>query len=456
MKRDLVIVGGGPAGYHCALQCARQGLKPLLIEKEALGGTGLRWGCLPVKQLMDGIREIKSARHRERTGEISLAPLTKDESETLLAACVRRMKKNSRRMEETLKAAGVEMLYGDAQFKSPHALEMKVNTAEQTTKKTIEFQRLVLATGTAPSPPPGVIIDGRNVITHREAVNLTTPPASLVMLGGDVEGLEFASLFSEMGTKVIVLEMQSKMLAGFDPDLTQPLLKRLEANGVQLVTGARVEGVNLVPAGVEVVTDSGKAYEAELAMVAMTRRPVVPEGLENLGLALVEERLPVNDLCGTVVPHVHCIGDLNGRMEMAHAALQQGIFLAEFLAGGQEPVGQYEALPWVIFGLPQCGGAGAQEKDLVDKGIAYRKSLVHWHDTWRGFGQEGTQGCLKILVSAEDALLGIWLTGENIGEMAALAGVIVSQKFTLRQVKEQLWVHPSLTEALLQAVLQLI
>ena len=447
MKKDLVIVGGGPAGYHCALQCARLGLKPLLIEKEALGGTGLRWGCLPVKTLMDGVRQAKSGLLREPDGSLTAKPLTRETGESLLADCSNNMQENSRRMEQTLTEAGVEVMYGNLRLISDHALELA--------GETVEFNRLVLATGTEALPPQGVMPDGRRIITHREAVNLTTPPKDLVILGGDVEGLEFASLFSELGTRVTVLEMQPKMLAGFDDDLTAPLFHRLTSNGVILERSARVEAVHLTDTGVEVVTSKGNRYRSEKAMVAMARRPVVPEGLENTSLVLEQGRIPVNDQCATKLPHIYCIGDLNGRMEMAHTALQQGIFLADHLATGRDMVWDYGTLPWVIFGLPQCGGAGAQEKNLKEQGIPYRKSVVYWKDTWRGIGRQKAQGFLKILVSDEDILLGMWMTGENISEMAALAGVVVSQKTTLQQVKQQLWVHPTLSEALLQAVLQL-
>lgn len=447
MEKDLVIVGGGPAGYHCALQGARLGLKPLLIEKEALGGTGLRWGCLPVKTLMDGVRQAKSCLSRETDGSLSAKPLAREVVASLLAGCSSNMAENSRRMAQTLTEAGVEVRYGHLRLISDHALELE--------GETIEFRRLVLATGTEALPPQGVVPEGHRIITHREAVNLTKPPESVVILGGDVEGLEFASLFSELGTKVTVLEMQPEMLAGFDEDLTAPLFRRLKSNGVTLETSARVEGVNRTDTGVEVVTSRGIRYQAAKAMVAMARRPVVPEGLENTGLFLEKGRISVDDQCATKLPHVYCIGDLNGRMEMAHTALQQGIFLADHLATGQDMVWDYGTLPWVIFGLPQCGGAGAQENNLKEQGIPYRKSLVYWKDTWRGVGQQEAQGFLKVLVSDEGTLLGVWMTGENISEMAALAGVVVGRKTTLQQVKQQLWVHPTLSEALLQAVLQL-
>lgn len=447
MKRDLVIVGGGTAGYHCALQCGRLGLKPLLIEKDELGGTGLRWGCLPVKYLMDGMRNRKNKLPREENGCLSATSLTGEEADALLAEGSRAMVENSRRMEERLKEAGVELVYGNLRLMNGNTLEVK--------GETITFQRLVLATGTEAWPPQGVTPEGHRIITHREAVNLTKPPVSLVILGGDVEGLEFASLFSEMGTVVTVLEMLPHMLAGFDDDLTEPLFSRLKAKGVKLYTGARVEEVNTSETGVKVATSDGKTYMAEKAMVAMARRPVVPEGLEQAGLSLEKGRITVNDQCATVIPHIYCIGDLNGRMEMAHTALQQGIFLAEHLAKGKDMVWHYSAMPWAIFGLPQCGGAGAQEKNLKDQGISYRKSLVYWKDTWRGVGQQEAQGFLKLLVSDDDTILGIWVTGENIGEMAAMAGFVVEHKTTLEQVKQQLWVHPTLTEALLQAALQL-
>ena len=447
MQTDLLILGGGPAGYYCALQGARQGLKPILVEKDALGGTGLRWGCLPVKYMMDRIRAYKTKPGLWNGGITGNEPLTGTIASSILAGCRGTMADVSRRMEETLQAEGVTVLYGNPVFNSPH--QLKVGDRQ------IIFKKLVLATGTEASPPPGVVIDGYRIITHREAVNLQELPASLVILGGDVEGLEFASMFSEMGTRVTVLEMLPQMLAGMDDDLTMPLFKRLKANGVSLHGSAPVASVSASPSGAKVITADSRVFDADYALVAMARRPVLPDGFEKTGLNLINERIQMDDNCKTQMDHIYCIGDLNGRMEMAHAALQQGILLADHLAKGTPVSWSYGPLPRAMFTLPQNGGAGLQEKELQDQGTPYRKAVVRWADTWRGAGQADPEGFLKVLAGEDGTLLGIWMTGHEISEQIGLMGMLLEQGATVNDLKRQLFVHPTLSEALLQAVLQL-
>jgi dihydrolipoamide dehydrogenase len=270
-----------------------------------------------------------------------------------------------------------------------------------------------------------------------------------------VEGLEFASLFSEMGTRVTVLEMLPQMLAGMDDDLTRPLFKRLKANGVSLQGSSTVASVSASASGVKAVTVDGRVFDADFALIAMARRPVLPDGIEKTGLTLINERIQVDDNCKTQLDHIYCIGDLNGRMEMAHAALQQGILLADHLAKGTPVSWSYGPLPRAMFTLPQNGGAGMQEKELQDQGTPYRKAAVRWAETWRGAGQADPEGFLKVLAGIDGTLLGIWMVGSEISEQIGLMGMLLEQGATVNDLKRQLFVHPTLSEALLQAVLQL-
>ena len=447
MNTELVIIGGGPAGYHCALQCARQGLKPMLIEKESLGGTGLRWGCLPVKYMMDRIRAHKTRRGYWNGGIAGAELLGDGVAEAILADCRKTMAAVSDTMEQQLLDAGVTLLYGTPELTGPHQLELGEDT--------ITFQRLVLATGTEAHPPAGIEIDGKRIMSHREAVNLTEVPTSMLILGGDVEGLEFASLFSEMGTRVTVLEMQPHLLAGTDSDLTAPLFRRMEANGVALNAATQVAAVQPLDRGVEVQAVDGRLYEAELALVAMARRPVIPDGLETTGLTLEAGRLPVDDNCCTAVAHIYCIGDLNGRLEMAHTAIQQGVLLADYFTRNKAVTWRYAPLPRAMFTLPQNGGAGRQENQLQAAGIPYQKAQVRWADTWRGMGQAETEGFVKVLAHEDGTLLGIWMTGYEISEQVGLAGMLIEEGKTVDALKQELWVHPTLSEALHMALLQL-
>jgi dihydrolipoamide dehydrogenase len=447
MKKEMVILGGGAAGYSCALQAARQGAKPILVERDALGGTCFRWGCLPVKYMMDRIRAMKT-RHGYWNGGIEgKQSISREEASIILKDCRATMEAVSGRMAETLRLAGVEILMGEAELTGPDTLHIG--------DRKISFDRLVIATGTEAAAPANLVPDGKRLITHREAVLLETPPDTLIIIGGDVEGLEFASLFSELGTSVTVLEMLPSLLGGMDDDLTDPLFERLKLNGVNLVPGTRVASAEAMENGIRVTASDGRIYEAEYALVTMTRRPVVPKGLETTGMKLTTDRLTVDDHCCTAVSGIYCIGDLNGRMEMAHTAIQQGFLLADHLIKGSPVTWQYGPLPRAMFTLPQNGGAGYQEKELQAQGIRYRKSKVKWESTWRGAGQSSPDGFLKVLVGETGELLGIWLVGDEISEQVNLMGVLVGQGATIQSVKHQLWVHPTCSEALLQAVLEL-
>ena len=447
MKKELVILGGGAAGYSCALQAARHGAKPVLVEKDVLGGTCFRWGCLPVKYIMDRIRAVKT-RHGYWNGGIEgKQVIGREDASIILKDCRAAMEAVSERMAETLRSAGVEILMGEPELTGPDSLYVG--------ERQISFERLVLATGTEAAAPANLVPDGERLITHREAVLLETPPNTLIIIGGDVEGLEFASLFSELGTSVTVLEMVPRLLEGMDDDLTDPLFERLKMNGVKLITDTRVASAEVMENGIRVTASDGRVYEAEYALVTMTRRPAVPKGLETTGLELINDRLAVNDQCCTAVKGIYCIGDLNGRMEMAHTAMQQGFLLADHLIKGSPVTWEYGPLPRAMFTLPQNGGAGYQEKELQTQGIRYRKSKVRWESTWRGAGRSSPGGFLKVLAGEADELLGIWLVGDEISEQVNLMGLLVGQGATIQMVKQQLWVHPTCSEALLQAVLEL-
>ena len=447
MKTEVWILGGGSAGYTCALQCARKGLKTVLIENDTLGGTGLRWGCLPVKGLMDWIRLAKTATDPGHGGIAGQNALPPDLAASILSANRSAMETVSRRMAEDLLQAGVEVIIGSPSLRNLHQCRIM--------DRIIEFQYLVLATGTETMPLEGIIPDGCQILTHRNVVSLEVPPESLLILGGDVEGLEFASLFSEMGTRVTVLDMVPRFLEGLDEDLKEPLFQRLEKNGVICRPGTRIVRGETLAQGVRLTAADGTTYEGERVLLAMARRPVLPEGFDRLELALVRDRVPVDQNTCTRQPHIFCIGDLNGRMEMAHTAQQQGYFLADYLATGVDVAWDYGPLPRAMFTLPQNGGAGLLEKELQAAGTPYRTAKVHWADTWRGAGQADVEGFLKVLSGEDGTLLGVWMTGWEISEQIGLLGLAIQRRLTLDELKRQLWVHPTRSEALLQAILAL-
>ncbi|SFH68872.1 dihydrolipoamide dehydrogenase [Tindallia magadiensis] len=440
-EAKVLIIGGGTAGYACAMECGKHGLETILVEKEpALGGTGFRSGCLPVKFLLD---QLKLTRKVEMTGR----KLAVDEG-ALFQKCQQYMAETSQRMERKLKENGVQLLLGNGKFLDADTYQVDLPDDSHQ----IRAEKIVLATGTSPGYPEPIRPDGNKLLTHREAVMLNRIPESLLVLGGEVEGLEFASLFSELGSRVTVLEMMPTFLEGMDEDLKQPLFDRLLKNGVILKSGCKVAEAETLPEGVKVRTESGETYLGEKAIVAMSRKPNFPKGLQELGIEIKENRIFINRQCQTSLAHMYAIGDINGRMEMAHTAGQQGLFLGRHLALNQSIPWEYDALPRAMFTIPENAGAGKQEKELMAEKTSYRKGIAYWKDTWRGGVQPWSEGHIKVLVSDEGVLLGVWMTGLDIGEQVSFLGMMVQQKMKVSDIEKHLMVHPTLSEGILQAI----
>ncbi|SDY63854.1 dihydrolipoyl dehydrogenase family protein [Tindallia californiensis] len=440
-EAKVLIIGGGTAGYTCAMECSKQGLETILVEKESvLGGTGFRSGCLPVKFLLD---QLKLTRKVEMSGR-SLSV----DRDALFQKCQQYMEETSQRMEKNLKKNGVQLLWGNGKFLDANTYQVDhPNHSYQ-----IHAEKIVVATGTSPGYPEHIRPDEDKILTHREAVMLNKIPDSLLIIGGEVEGLEFASLFSELGSRVTVLEMMPAFLEGMDEDLKQPLFDRLLKNGVSLKSGCKVAEAEILPEGVKLRAESGEAYLGEKVIVAMSRKPNFPRGLQELEIEIKENRILTNKQCQTSLAPIYAIGDINGRMEMAHTAGQQGLFLGRHLAFNQSIPWEYEALPRAMFTIPENAGAGKQEKELIAEKTPYRKGMAYWKDTWRGGVQPWSQGHIKVLVDDGGILLGVWMTGLDIGEQVGFLGMMIQQKMKVSDIEKHLMVHPTLSEGILQAI----
>jgi len=443
LQTDIAILGGGPAGYYCALRCAANGLQTVLVEKEALGGTGFRSGCLPVKFILDQIRI-----HKLASGEppLSLASLPEAVSRDILKRGKVTADQVSQTMKVRLESAGVQVIEANPTVVSARQLNISGTP--------LHFKRLVLACGTTPKRPD-TDVHTDSIFTHREAVRLDSPPQSLVILGGDVEGLEFASLFSEMGTAVTVLEMLPSFLPGTDRDILHPLWKRLQANGASLHAGAWADNIETVNQSIRVTTNDGTVLHSQHILSTIGRQPALPDGWDTIGLTVNGGRLPVDDQCQTQVKGIYCIGDLNGRMEMAHTAIQQGTFLADSLAHGSSIPWDYQALPRAMFTLPQNAGAGSQEIDLDAAGVVYKKAVVPLADTWRGFNQTAPESYLKLLFAEDETLLGAWVVDYEVSELGNVLALMVESEMNRQQIRNHLWIHPTVAEAALEAALDI-
>jgi dihydrolipoamide dehydrogenase len=424
-----LVLGCGPAGWYCALEAAHAGFRTALAEKAEPGGTGFRWGCLPVKMGLDAMR-----RGRARLPSPA------------------RLREVERRLEEGLRAAGVTLLAGEASFLDAHTLSVG--------GRRVRAETAVIATGTRPAAPPGLAL-GPRVASHVELVRLGGAPRGeaclrrVAIVGADVEGVELACLLAGMGSRVYLLEQQAEILPGQDRDLAGPVQASLEGRGVRLRLGARVVSAAATARGAAVVLEDGERLAVQLVLVTGLRAPNLPPGLDRAGVAWEPDRIPVDERFRTNVPHIHAIGDVNGLCGMAHAAIQQGLLLPGILRGGPPAPAAYPSPPRAVFTVPELAGAGLQERELQARGLPYRSARVELSETWRGLSRGRPQGFLKVLVAPDGRLLGLWVSAEDASELAAPFGLLLERQATADEVRRSLFLHPTLAETLLEAVRRL-
>jgi len=438
---DVLVLGSGPAGFYCALNCARLGRKTILVERERFGGTGFRWGCLPVKMMLDRMRTGAAAEGGADKESIGSAA-------SVIGGTARRIQEVETRIRGRLKAAGVEVVQGEGRLADPNTFRLGENTISAT--------RIVIACGTEPAGWPGVSLDGETVLSHREVLGLSEIPEHLLILGGDVEGIEFACLFSRLGGRVTVIEQVRSILPGTDPELAEPIRRDLLDRGVSLKTGAEVQGCT-PDRGWAVSLGDGSQLRGDRLLVTGLRRPNFPEGLDRVGVEHDSQKIKVDSDLQTSCDTIYAVGDINGITGMAHAAIQQGLLAARRIAGlggSAGPTPTSPPYPRAIYTLPEIAGAGYQANELDADGIPYRRLLYRLGDTWRGFSKRIDEGFVKVLAGEDDRILGLWICGADASEQASLFGPLLAGGLTIDGLRDGLILHPTLGEAALEAILE--
>ncbi len=435
MHFDCLVLGSGPAGFYAALSCSKEGYSVALVEKSTWGGTGFRDGCLPVKTALDRMRLYEKSKALfhvdEKFCSLSLSDFFVNNE--------KKMRKVEGLLKEQLRRAGVHLFHGDGFFHSAKKYE--------TAGEIITSEAVIIATGTQPSAPEGIVMDTDFIISHREALKLDKIPDKMIIIGGNVEGIEFASLFSSLGVKVTVLEQDREILTGNDRDLLQPVFDTLKRNGVKLRTETRVLSAGSTGERAFVELKNGEKLCASIVLITGYRKPNLPEGLHNTGIVFDETAIPVNEKLETNVPGVFAVGDVNGIHGMAHTAIQQGMFIVDSMKGRKIPL-NYENLPRAMFTLPEVAGAGKQEWELLQKNIPYKTVSFQLADTWRGFSKDVQSGIIKLVFSPGDSLAGIWMSGENASEILSFSGLLLGKTVTKDDIFETLFIHPTLGEGI--------
>lgn len=449
MKFQVAIIGGGPAGYTAAEAAGKAGLSVVLFEKQSLGGVCLNEGCIPTKTLLYSAKTYDGARHAQKYA-ITVSDLGFD-----LPKIISRKQKVVRKLvlgvKGKLTAHGVSIITGEATVVDKHHV--------QCGEEVYECDNLLLCTGSDTFIPPIPGVEKVSYWTHRDALNNKEVPASLVIIGGGVIGMEFASFFNSLGVQVTVIEMMDEILGGMDKELSGLLRAEYAKRGIQFMLTTKVVSLemaadNQVQVNYESSEGVAGAVVAEKLLMSVGRRPVTQGfGLENLHLDKNERgNVVVNAQMQTSEPTVYACGDLTGFSLLAHTAVREAEVAVHHILGKDDAM-SYRSIPGVVYTNPEIAGVGETEESLQKKGIAYRVSKLPMAFSGRFVAEnEGVNGVCKLLLGEDDTVLGAHVLGNPASEIIVAAGMAVEMKLKAEDWQKIVFPHPTVGEIFKEAL----
>lgn len=438
-----------------AIRCAQLGMKTALIEKyNTLGGTCLNVGCIPSKALLDSSEHYHNALHRFAEHGIDV-PEMKVDFVQMIARKADVVKQNVEGIQYLMNKNNIDVYTGWGSFESANTVRIKSEEKEET----IEAKNVIIATGSKPSSLPFIEIDKERIITSTEALSLDEIPKHLVIIGGGVIGLELGSVYARLGAKVSVVEYLDTIIPAFDRAMGKELMKSLKKLGVDFYMKHSVFEVSREGDQVTVMARDSKGEEVavtgDYCLVSVGRRAYTDGlGLENIGLGTDERgRVDVNDHLQTSVPGVYAIGDVVRGAMLAHKAEEEGVFVAEVIAG-QKPHINYNLIPNVVYTWPEVASVGQTEEELKKAGIAYKSGKFPFKASGRARASMDTDGLVKVLAHADtDEILGVHMIGPRTADMIAEAVVAMEYRASAEDIARMSHAHPTYTEAFKEAAL---
>ena len=452
MNYDVIVIGAGPAGYVCAIRAAQLGLQTAIVDKQWLGGVCLNVGCIPSKSLLKNAEVAELLRHRGKEFGFSFDNLKLD-----YAAAVKRSRQVSDRLTKgvgfLMKKNNIDVHMGTAVLKSKTAVEV---TDKDGNKKTLEAKNVVVATGARAAMIPGIAADGKKVVTYWEAILQETLPKSVVVVGSGAIGVEFSTVWNAYGAKVTLVEMLPGLVPLEDEEISKELARQFEKAGIMVKVGTKVEGVDASGEIVKVKVNGAagaETLEAEQALVAIGFKPNSESlGLEALGIKIERGFIQVDDKLQTNVPGVWAIGDVTGKLMLAHVGSAQGIVCAENIAGHETVVLNYNAMPRATYCHPQIASFGLTEKQATEKGYEVKTAKFPFQANGKALGLGDYAGFVKYVTDAKyGEILGAHLIGPEVTELLPELTLAHLMELTAEEIARNVHAHPSLSETLMEA-----
>ncbi len=454
---DVVVIGSGPGGYVCAIRAAQLGLKVACIEKDnTLGGTCLNVGCIPSKALLSASEKYHdAAEHFKDIGidvgkpKLDLKRMMKHKDDVVEA--------NTKGIEFLFKKNKVDHIVGHGTIKSANEVSVKAGKGKD---KTITTESIVIATGSQVTPLPNVDVDEKQIVSSTGALELSDVPKKMVVIGGGVIGLEMGSVWSRLGSEVTVIEYLDRILPGMDSDVAKEAKKIFEKQGITFKLGAKVTGAKKSKSGVELTVEPAKGGDAEkmkadIVLVAIGRKPYTDNlGLEDVGVNMTDRGvIEVDDHFETNVSGIYAIGDVIRGPMLAHKAEDEGVVVAEVLAGESGHI-NYDAIPGVVYTAPEIANIGKTEDELKESGTAYKVGKFPFMANGRARAMGVPEGFVKILADKKtDRVLGCHIVGHEAGTLIAEIGLAMEFGASSEDVARTCHAHPTLNEVVKEAAL---
>lgn len=453
---DVTIIGSGPGGYVSAIRCAQLGFKTAIIEKySTLGGTCLNVGCIPSKALLASSHHYEELQHFADHG-IEVSGDVKVNLEKMIARKQAVVDQTSGGVKFLMDKNNITVFNGVGSFES--ATSVKV-TKEDGSSEIIESKNIIIATGSKPSSLPFIKLDKDRIITSTEALKLKEVPKHLVIIGGGVIGIELGQVYLRLGAQVSVVEFMDRIIPGMDAALSKELTKVLKKQGMKFYTSHKVQSVERAGDVVTVKAENAKGeiitLEGDYSLVSVGRRPYT-DGLnaEKAGVKVTERgQIEVNDHLQTSVANIYAIGDVVRGAMLAHKAEEEGVLVAEILAG-QKPHIDYNLIPGVVYTWPEVAAVGKTEEQLKAEGVAYKAGSFPFKALGRARAGGDTDGFVKILADAKtDEVLGVHMIGARCADLIAEAVTAMEFRASAEDISRMSHAHPTFAEAIKEAAL---
>jgi dihydrolipoamide dehydrogenase len=455
MKYDVTVIGSGPGGYVAAIRCAQLGMKTAIIEKyNTLGGTCLNVGCIPSKALLDSSEHYYNANNHFTEHGIELSNL-KVNLKQMISRKNEVVKQTVGGIDFLMKKNKIDVYHGLGSFIDKNTIKVKGDKKEEK----IQTEKVIIATGSKPASLPFVKLDKKRVITSTEALELKSVPKHMIVIGGGVIGVELGSVYARLGAKVSVVEFLDSLIPTMDRTMGKELQKVLKKQGFDVYLKHKVTAVEAKGSNVKIIAEDSKGKNVELngdyCLVSIGRRAYTEGlGLDNIGIKTNKAgQVEVDDHLRTNVDNIYAIGDVVKGAMLAHKAEEEGVFVAETIAG-QKPHINYLLIPGVVYTWPEVASVGYTEEQLKEKGEPYKTGSFPFKASGRARASMDTDGLIKVLAHKDtDEILGVHMIGPRTADLIAEAVVAMEYRASAEDISRMSHAHPTFTESFKEACL---